>query len=335
MELTIAITSCNRLLYTRALINSLQDLRSAGAEIVLVDNCSSEPGLSEYLTEAEGCLLDKLELRTGDRDWINDEYIARNKLIEMASKEVILFMQDDSQFIGTPQLIQTYISDFLEMNALSLSISAVRKSTLNDWTVGIEPVISPDGKRKYWMNRHNHFPTTGLFKAQVFRNLGSYPTDWEKVQENWGRSEDHYDKLITQKYPPNTLKNVLGQVPVFPSVWNDPRGGYAFIRENIRYGHYLPPPDPSGLYYEMMTDEKVELLLDQDDVLGFIDVAVPLGWEYAKQPDGDQLKYGQHLVKEQGPTVVIETGATTHSQEIISETDDYLGDWLESDGGEE
>tara|TARA_Y100000310_G_scaffold322337_1_gene381253 strand:- start:303 stop:1310 length:1008 start_codon:yes stop_codon:yes gene_type:complete len=335
MELTIAITSCNRLLYTRALLNSLQGLRAAGAEIVLVDNCSTEPGLSEYLTEAKGYLLDELELRTGERDWINDEYIARNKLIEMSSKEVILFMQDDSQFIGTPQLIQSYIDDFLEMNALSLSISAVRKSTLNDWTIGVEPVPTPDGKRKYWMNRHNHFPTTGLFKAQVFRNLGPYPTNWETVRENWGRSEDHYDKLISQKYPPNTLKNVLGQVPVFPSVWNDPRGGYAFIRENVRYGHYLSPPDSSGLYYEMMSDEKVEILLAQGDILGFIDVATPLGWEYAKQPDGDQLKYGQNLVKEEGPVVVIETGASAVGQEIISETDDYLDDWLSSDGGEE
>lgn len=335
MELTIAITSCNRLLYTRALIESLQDLRAAGAEIVLVDNCSSEPGLAEYLSEVNGTLIDNLQLRTGARDWINDEYIARNMLIEMSSKEVILFMQDDSQFIGTPQIIQSYIEDFLAMNALSLSISAVRKSTLNDWTLGTEPVLTPDGKRRYWMNRHNHFPTTGLFKAQVFRDLGPYPTNWETTRENWGRSEDHYDKLITQKYPPNSLKNVLAQVPVFPSVWNDPRGGYAFIRESVRYGHYLPPVDPSGLYYEMMSDEQIDEFLKQGDILGFIDVATPLGWEYAKQPNGDQLKYGQNLVKEEGPVVVIETGIPAVGEEIVSETDDYLDDWLSSDGGEE
>ena len=118
-------------------------------------------------------------------------------------------------------------------------------------------------------------------------------------------------------------------------MWNDPRGGYAFIREDVRYGHYLPPADASGLYYEMLSDDEIDTFLSQGDVLGFVDVARPMGWTYAKQEDGDQLKYGQNLVKVEGPVVDITTGMPTEGNEIMSETESYLDDWMSDSEDEE
>ena len=42
------------------------------------------------------------------------------------------------------------------------------------------------------------------------------------------------------------------------TIWNDPRGCYAFIRDNKRYGHYIEPKDESGLYYKRLNGDTSE-----------------------------------------------------------------------------
>ena len=329
MNLSIAITSCNRMHYTKALLNSLKPISKAGAEIVLVDNCSTEEGLSEYLLSLEGTLINKLELRTGNRDWINDEYIAKNKLIELSSNEVILFLQDDCQFVAPPEVLKSYVDDFCQMNALSMSIAGVRKSTLKNWTQNSELLYSSDKKRKYWHNRMDHFSTTGLFKAETFKVLGPQPVNWPSAREYWGRSEDYYDQLVTQKYSGQYVKSVISHVPLYCAIWNDPRGGYAFIRDDHRYGHYLTPTDESHLYYKILSSEYIESLMKENQPASFVDVANPLGWHYARQNDGDQLKYGQDRIMREGPKTIISTGKLVDLEiEEPQNVDSYLKDWL-------
>jgi hypothetical protein len=58
---------------------------------------------------------------------------------------------------------------------------------------------------------------------------------------------------------------------------------------------------PHNSYYENMTQEKYENLLSRSTPASFVDIAVPLDWEYAKNSSGDQEKYPQSQIILEGP----------------------------------
>tara|TARA_R110000824_G_scaffold22535_4_gene82391 strand:+ start:1639 stop:2544 length:906 start_codon:yes stop_codon:yes gene_type:complete len=297
MNLTIGITSCNRKKYVYALLNSIEEL-SASCQIVMVDNGSQEQGLVELLEDyKEKGIIHNLFLRK-ERDWINDEYIAKNIIIDNAKYDTILFLQDDCQFIGNKEILEKVLNDFNERQELCLEVSGVRKCTLSD-TVYPESCFTGASGFKYWYTINNHFQTMGFFKKFVFDNLGPYPTDWPQEKAYWGRSEDYYDSLLkTRTQGHFTIK---AHVPLFVTVWNDPRGGYAFIRDDKRYGHYIDADEEAGVYYEKLTNNEYEYLSKTKLPAAFVDVAKPIKWEYQKSPEGDQIKYAQSKVLVNGP----------------------------------
>ena len=138
----------------------------------------------------------------------------------------------------------------------------------------------------------------GLFKRGVFKDIGPYPVNWPKTQEFWGRSEDWYDFELKRKYP-DTQLNVSSWIPHFAPVWNDPRGGYAFIRGDKRYGHYLKPP--GDLYYQMTSLNEVNVLENTQVPISFSEICKPIGWNYLVDDAGDQVKYPQAQVMVEGP----------------------------------
>jgi len=298
MNITIGITTFNRLKYTKALFESIKEL-SQNNQIIAVDNCSVEPELREFLqNKNDDGLIHDLFLRDQDkRNWVNDEYIAKNIIIENAKYDVILFLQDDLQFISQPEVLEKTVEDFYSISEMvSLEINAVRKSTIAN---KFHPNAVCEGNYRYYKSLDNHFPTMGLFKKQTFKKFGNYPTSWPQTQEFWGRSEDWYDSHLKSKIP-NVHLNHCSWVPLFAPVWNDPRGGYAFIRGNKRYGYYLDAPSDSGMYYSKLTLNEYEEKQKSHIPLGFIDVCNPLGWSY-QTINGDQSKYPQNKVLIEGP----------------------------------
>ena len=297
MNLTIGITSCNRLKYVKGLLNSIKEL-SQDCEIILVDNGSKEKGIQECLNKFhKDGIIHKLNIRP-DRDWINDEYIAKNIIIESASHDNILFLQDDCQFIGNKDILNKILLDFESRPELCLEVNGVRKCTLKD-TVYPNSCFAGNSGFKYWYTINNHFQTMGFFKKFVFDKLGSYPVNWPQEKEFWGRSEDYYNALLKKNSQGHfTIK---AHVPLFLTVWNDPRGGYAFIRGDERYGHYLDTNNADGLYYEKLTNDEYNNLNNSNFPASFVDVAKPAGWEYELTADGDQAKYSQAKVMLEGP----------------------------------
>jgi hypothetical protein len=297
---TIAITHCNRRKYLSSVVKSLHPLMSIdNVQKIIIDNCSTEEGTSQDLDtyEADGWEV----IRRLDRDWINDEYIAKNEIIQKSKHDLILFLQDDMQFIGTKDFFLQICEEFKSIPIASLSLTGVRKST----------VLSETDKRitrNIWSKHDKHFPTTGLFKKIVFDKFGLYRVDWPSDKEFWGRSEDEYDNRLKQylNYDALTAK---AHIPIFLSIWNDPRGGYAFIRGNKRYGHYRSAPN--GIFYKHMTDDMITKLCERDVALSFSDVANPDGWCYAADEKGDQVKYPQSRVLEEGPVTDIRESKDT------------------------
>ena len=178
-------------------------------------------------------------------------------------------------------------------DVISIDVAAVRKSTALTATSGMSPIVH--NGRRYWPAKDNHLGTTGLFKKSLFDKLGPYPVDWPVDPSYWGRSEDHYDRLAKQADAGLVVKS---HVPLQIPVWNDPRGGYAFIRGNARHGHYW---DPKGdLYYEPLSDETFTELQKQETMVSFIEAARPIGWTLPVA-DGDVIKYPQSKIVEHGP----------------------------------
>ena len=299
MKATIGITSFNRFKYFKVLLESLSSLSRKDFQFIVVDNCSIEPGLQDYILQKqeEGEIHLAFLRDPKDRNWTNDEYIAKNIIIENSSSEMILFLEDDLQFIGNEKSLVQVIEDFESLPGLCMELNGIRKiSTQND--VACHRFFQVPSGYKYWASDDNHYQTMGLFKKQVFRIFGKYPVEWPQTQEYWGRSEDVYDATVKQKFA-NAQINISSHVPMFLPVWNDIRGGYAFIRGDRRYGQYAEPPHKSGLYYQQIENEEYNQLQSEEFPLSFPEIAKPLGWDYAKDPTGDQKKYNQREIMEQ------------------------------------
>lgn len=298
---TIAITSFNRLKYLKTLIKSLQGLPRDDYDIIVIDNCSTEEGLQDYVSFLESArVVNKSVVRAPvERNWINDEYIAKNIAIEYAKTDTILFLQDDLQFIGNHEILKQTIRDFRAMPFTCLEMNGVRRvSLMSKFRSG--RCFQVGSHHKYWISDDNHFHTMGLFKTAVFDRLGEYPVNWPLTKEYWGRSEDHYDGLVKANFP-NVQLNASCHVPLFLPVWNDSRGGYAFIRGDRRYGEYESAVDKNGLYYAQLSNEQFISHMNQGFARSFPDVAVPLGWDFAKTESGDQMKYSQNKIVETEP----------------------------------
>lgn len=300
MPITIAVTTFNRLKYARSLFKSLEQVRSNN-QIIVVDNCSTEKGLQDYLFDLKkDNLVDDLFLRDPkERNWVNDEYIAKNMIIETAKNDVILFLQDDLQLIVDNDIFEKTVQDFASLEEVkALEINAVRNSTVFNRYDPDRCEVFMLENYKYYKPLDNHFPTMGFFKKEVFDLIGNYPVEWPQTQDFWGRSEDWYDNEVKSKLKEQT--NYSSWVPLFAPVWNDPRGGYAFIRGNKRYGYYLDAPSSSGMYYEKMSDEQYQQKQKSKMPLGFIDACKSDGWDY-KIVNKDQVKYPQNKILLEGP----------------------------------
>lgn len=317
-RLTIGITSCNRFKYLKALITSLEEvIEDKDVQLIVVDNASAEEGLQEYLSSLKN--VNKLFVRK-ERNWINDEYIAKNIIIQNAESRYILFLQDDFQFIGNKQTLMNYVDAFSKMQEQNLDISGVRKSTL-------AAVIDINDKMIYndaifWHTRNDHFSTTGLFKKETFEKNGLYPAEWPLDKAYWGRSEDFYHDVLRKTT--NKHLTAKSHVPLFLTVWNDPRGGYAFIRGDYRYGHYESPKDESGTYYKRLSENEFNVFMNYSQPVGTVDIAVPLKWSLPKDTSGDLLKYPQQKVIEEGPKVSL----NLVNQIQIDKNEDYVDNWL-------
>lgn len=305
-KFTIGITSCNRLHYLRALLNSLKCVKEFFGEqcqIVIVDTGSSENGLQGYIKDLHNKkFVDSITLMDPMcRDWINDEYKAKNSIIDMSNSEQILFLQDDCQFIGCPESLQNTLKSASMSRALCVDVMGVRRKVLDDQ---ISDTFKEFDGLKLWSTKNKHFQTTGIFDSKVFFECGQYPTGWTIDEKNWGRSEDEYNKIVRAILPDREL-TMRTHVPLFVSIWNDPRGGYAFIRENKRFGVYSPPVDASGLYYSQYDIDEFLKMTKSLSPLTYIDVARPLGWTYSVDEHGEQVKYGQRNVMSEGPVEVL------------------------------
>ena len=301
--ITLAITHCNRLKYLRALINSLQEfILDYKPQLLMVDNGSVEEGTKEYL-QSLSLQWEMLSRDAAQRNWINDEYIAKNWIIGRATHNVILFLQDDAELVVPGSHLADLVYEFQRLPHLAMEIEGVRQATVNRRTG--DAIVSRPGVHE---KTDPHFPTHGLFKTRILRDAGPYRVDWPMERMFWGRSEDEYDVRLKQHYV-HQLLSCIAKVPCFVSIWNDPRGGYAFIRDGRRWGHYRSPV--GNRYYMPLSDSQVSLLEERASPSTFLDLAQPEEWQISTDWMGEIQKYPQVKVMEEGPSSPLESGDET------------------------
>lgn len=297
--ITLAITHCNRLKYLKALIASLSSfIRDEKPQLILIDNGSVEAGSLEFFKSIEP----DWEVVVNDpshRSWINDEYIAKNEIIRRAKHDIILFLQDDAELVVSAKHLSRLIAAFRVLPHFAMEIEGVRRITVQRRT-GSQIHAGPGVCEKV----DPHFPTHGLFKTEALRENGEYCQDWPLDRTYWGRSEDEYDKRLKARHP-HSLLSCIAKVPCFVSVWNDPRGGYAFIRESKRWGHYRSPKN--GSYYIPLNDHQISFLEENPRPSTFLDLAQPNGWRLALDQSGEIYKYPQSSILIEGPAAALES----------------------------
>lgn len=302
-QLTIVITSYNRGKYLEALLESLQDeCLTHKHELILIDNFSIEKRIDDVINKYQH-IITKLILRqessNEEQDYINDEYKAKNLAIHNSTNDIILFLQDDLQYIGYTGLLQRYIDEFYLSDFYCMSSNAIRQSTIN--SILEEESLGYDIKYKKIFD--NHCQTMGFFKKELFQQCGNYYTTFPKDKMFWGAGEDEYDLRIklTKKYK---QLSCVSSVPLFIPVWNDSRGGYSFLRDGKRYGEYTFPQNDVKLYYQKISQDEFEQLNIQNKPISFgnlVKICKPIGWELQIDENGEPLKYAQAKVLIEGP----------------------------------
>jgi len=327
IKLTIGVISYNRKKYMRSLLKSLESVKGdSEIQVVVVDNGSTEEGLVEMLKTSG--VIDDLHL--GQRkNWINDEYIAKNKITDLCKGPVLFSMQDDRQLLVTPKYLKLYAQDLLESGVPSMGVDAVRRVTVSSRVDPEKCLVSQKTGCKYWINLNNKVGTTGMFIVDVLREVGPYPVDWPVEKSYWGRSEDVFNEMMWKKFP-NRCVSIRSHIPLVAGVWNDPRGGQSFIRGETRYGVYEDAVDDSGLYYEMLENEDLDKMMLSKNPLSFVDVCRPIGWDYAKDESGDQKKFSQKDVMIEGPFNPITSTESTFLKCDEKAENTWINEWMDN-----
>ena len=352
VNLLIGITACNRLLYSKALLTSLQTFKELYADqintrVIYVDNGSTEPGAKEYLDNCE--TIDEVVYRP-ERDPSNDEWKGKNEVLARVNQDlpwstsppdqVICFLQDDSQLVNAHAFAASVI-DFALSNQAHQSVHIIRRvSVEGNILPGTGPQTSPITNSKYWQLRNIHLGTTGLFHPKLFEKIGKYPVDLkEKTVDGFTSAEDAMSARAQQSGMLDFM--FCPHIPSFAAVWNDPRGMHAIVRGENRVGHYLGPFGTDGLYYEMTTLEEHQELLQSQRPVSFTDMCRGIGWDYSRDSQGDLLKYdtknNMGVLYEEGPVTMFDGTPAEVTQEHskaladaqpTSKNLDYMDDWL-------
>ena len=294
MELTIAIISYNKLKYIKSLLKSLNDIKIDNLEIIVIDNGSIENGLLDFLElQLRENIISKLfKLKE------NNICKTKNLIFQEANFENVLILTDELNFVGNNNILQKYLEDFNNNDCIYLDLCATRNSTIFK-KINYPNSFLSKNNIKYWYTKTNDIQKIGLFKKYAFKEVGDYPLKKKNIDV-----ELLYSLLLKKKYLDTDILNsisLVSHIPLFVTIWNDPRGNNCFIENGKRYGHYLDPNSESGLYYKHIDDLEFEKLMKYRFPLGFINIAKPINWKYAVTENKEQMKYDRRCIINEGP----------------------------------
>jgi glycosyltransferase involved in cell wall biosynthesis len=303
---TIGVVSYNRLLYLRAMLESAREcIAHPNVQWIVVDGCSTEPGLREYLEGLD--FVDRLEFV--ESGLLAD---ALNRIVELAEGEVLLTIPEDVQFIVRGPWLADLAELVLEHPRVGhVCIDAQRRSTLH--AQFLEAYVRARGRRLALpFRRRYHRLRTGsglefigygrtapginagglsFSRTEIWRKLGPWRTTMELQLTNDAGLGTETEMLRRHARTGPRLERFLMRLPVLAQMVTDPRGTTAKIRSgNRRYGRYAPPPNGRVYYRIWELEEALARFGACDPAAPFEETVEPLGFELPLDPDGNLLK---------------------------------------------
>ena len=307
--LTIGILSWNRLHYLRATLESAHRcIQYPNIQWIVVDNCSTEPGLAEYLKSLS---------------WVNeliflksDHVTAMNEIISRTKGEILLLWPDDMQFIVEGDWMVDCVEVLLQNKWIgSMGLNCLRRSTIQRiW--GNQPVSLKSLKavwkeikhygvnfrfqKQIYSSRNAAFYTygwkedgiigagiTSLSRIDVWKTLGPWRahTDGNLIDSSRGGETEMLDRWHQMKIP---WQRVLPALSVSADIITDPTGTKAKVRKNVRYGIY--EPSKGGSYYQIYEQQKILDSFALSLPTAFEDFVKPIGFDLPVDQNGNLLK---------------------------------------------
>ena len=309
-KVTLGFISYNRLYYLRATLESAkQCIHYPNLEWIVVDGCSVESGLQDYLRSCNW--LDKLIVKpTKFVDCLNI-------LVQESTGEYILLWPDDMQFIveggwlvdlveilannawigaiGLNPLRQVTIQRFFTMSRW-LELRAVwREIRLNGFQFRFQSIQRGShgiSVRTYGRVRPGFvldgIPT--LTRTAMWRQLGPWRARGDRLGDLIDAGEGAADDMNRRaKRLADQMQRATMILSVAADIVTDPTGTKAKVRDNKRYGVYMAPPEGT-FYYKIYAQKEVQHLASRRMPVPFEEFVKPLGYTLPFDDGGNLLK---------------------------------------------
>lgn len=282
INVLFAVLTCNRLFYLKNCVNSILEFVDLGdAKIMILDNCTKEPGIKEYIGQLPDNIL---YVRFEDRV-PNELYRAMNYAISWCIRNnvsCINFIQDDYQYLfKIPDLLQT-ISDVFDSHKDVFQVQT--NLTWQHKSIG-KHKIEKIGTTKYAILQEKLLTDNGFTLISSYEKIGMYPDDVISYDQNSDKTRgfgaNRYKELVNgelwfgNRCKKHKMKRALSLFPNMGMLFD-----CAYVRKWQRFGKYFSSPEK--YYFKPLEPNDIEMIFknNRNGQLSYINqFCKPWGWE--------------------------------------------------------
>lgn len=310
-KVTIAILSWNRLHYLKSTLESAKEcIQYPNLEWIVLDNCSTEKGLREYLESLTW--IDRLI-------FLKSTHVeAMNEIIRESTGEIILIWPEDVQFVFKGDWMKDCV-ELLKNNKYvgSICMNFLRGITNQkhfSWKRFLRIRDFMNEIIRYGINfrmqkmvetsRGRLFKTFGwtadgiigsgipsLSRKNMWLTLGPWKTTEKRSEKNIIDSSlgGEAEMLLRWRNSKIPWQRAIPIIPFAADIINDDIGTKAKIRGNKRYGIYASPKN-GKFYYKIKTLDVIKNLSDKKFPVGFEKFVEPNGFQLPLDENGNLKK---------------------------------------------
>lgn len=313
-KVTIAILSWNRMYYLKATLESARKcIQYPNLEWIVLDNCSEEKGLREYLDSIDW--IDQLI-------FVKSTHIeAMNEVVQKSTGEFIIIWPEDVQFVVKGDWLKDCV-EILENNnwigsmnlnflssATNKNIFSLKRFTrIKHFVYFIKEIFRYDTafrlQKKIKASRGMNFRTYGwtadgiigsgipsLSRKSMWQKIGPWKSTEKRSIGNIIDSSlgGEFEMLRRWKRSNIPWQRATPIIPFAADIINDDIGTKAKVRGKNRYGVYTPPKN-GIFYYQIKNQEDIIDYADRNIPVGFEEFVEPIGFDLPKDKNGTLKK---------------------------------------------
>jgi len=186
-QIAVGIVTCNREDSVLRCVRSLSRLGTLVREVIVVDNGSSKP-VADWLSQADQ--LPDVPLRIIRLEGYLGPIAARNRIAEMASAELLLSLDDDTEILD-PDAVQQAIAIILRDQTIGAVAFAQVAASGDPWPAEMQPAPVD-----YACRVPAFIGCAALLRLSVFVRLGGY----RELLDYYGEEKEYCLRLLGADY---------------------------------------------------------------------------------------------------------------------------------------